>query len=132
MRKKNETKYGNAVLIGLGVALLLILFTPRCQKVDSVQEADIGGNYNDPELNFVLDSLRRSGFSVVNHYPVYVRVVKRNVGGDTEGTAMAIAKSLKDHTGKSVKVQLDAEGGTTLADPDKGFIDPSQLIELTE
>jgi hypothetical protein len=128
-RRKSATDYKKAVYIGLGIGILLILITPRCIDVplkDGTDKANIG---EDPQLTFVIDSMRAEGYAVSNHYPVYIRFVKTQLGKDMTRDATAIAKALKSHTGISIKVQLDAEGGSVIVDPDRGVIDPQEIIK---
>ncbi len=129
MRKKVRTKYGQAVLLGLGIGLLLVLITPRCQapsKVDAQARVQI---QRDPGLQFVIDSMRAEGFAVESHYPVYVRFVKANVDGDPAVVAFSIARALQNHTGiEDIKAQLDLTEGTYIADPNRGLIDPEEIL----
>ena len=129
MRKKNPTNYGQAVLVGFALGLLFVLITPRCQAPSSV-DANARVNIDrDPGLAFVIDSLRAEGFAVVSHYPVYVRFVKNNTDDDPVQTAISIAKALQYHTGvDDIKAQLDLATGTYLADPNRGIIDPSEIL----
>lgn len=130
MRKKNPTKYGQAVLVGLLIGLFLILITPRCQEPSDVDAHARVKIDPDPGLRFVIDSMRAEGFAVESHYPVYVRFVKAEVEGDPVVVAFSIARALQRHTGiEDIKAQLDLAEGTYLVDPNRGLIDPEEIME---
>jgi len=126
--KKQKTPYLKAVLLGIGIGFLLVLITPKCLDVETKSGSTVITTSSDPEFTFVIDSLKAAGFAVENHYPVYIRLIKRRVDGEIVSHAMSIAKSLKTHTGNSVKVQIDANGGSVTVDPDRGIINPSEII----
>lgn len=128
MPKKEKIGFWKAVLLGFGIAIIFILITPRCLDVEEKSTSRKTHFSDNAEFRFVLDSLRSVGYAVENHYPIYIRVVKNRVPGDIVSHANAIAKSIKAHTGMPIKVQVDANGGTVIVDPDRGIIDPTKAI----
>ncbi len=125
--KKDSNKYSNAILIGIGMGILLVFITPRCEKAGTMDLDENIGSLHISELSVVIDSLRAEGYAVENHYPAYIRFVKPNIHTDPAKDAVAIAKALQAHTGVSVKVQLDIGEGSYYADPDEGIIDPAKF-----
>lgn len=130
-RIKKMRFYGKAVLVGVAIGLGLVLITPKCESVREKDLINMSSQLKTPGLDFVLDSLSAEGYASENHYPIFVRLVKHHLGKDPFDDAVAIAKSLKAHTGTPVKVQLDFHGGKVFAHPDKGIIDPLDLIDTT-
>ncbi len=128
MRKRRITNYPKAVMIGVALSVLFVLITPRCQSPSKVNPNKSYGVRRDPGVAFVIDSMRACGFAVESHYPVYVRFVKRQISGDPIIEVQNIARTLKNHTGISIKAQLDLSDGSYLADPDRGIIDPTEII----
>ncbi len=117
------------MLIGLALGFLFVLITPRCQEPSQVDTYTQTRIKRDPGLAFVIDSLRAEGFSVVSHYPIYVRFIKAKVDGDPVVVAFSIARALAHHTGiPDIKAQLDLADGSYIVDPQRGLIDPSEII----
>jgi len=129
LRKKGKTKYGEAVLIGFAIGFFFMLITPRCQEPSYIDPQARAKIKREPELAFVIDSLRAEGFAVESHYPIYVRFVKTKVDGDPAVVAFSLARALAHHTGvPDIKAQLDLADGTYLADPKRGLIDPQEIV----
>lgn len=123
-RGKKRIPWLEALGTGILLGLLIIFFSPRCQKPPDKVVIDYKTNVQIPELNQVLDSLSRQGYSIQNHFPVYVRLFKGSIDGDPKEEALRIALVLKERTGSSVQVQLDYDGGRCFAHPEKGIIVP--------
>jgi len=127
VRKKQLTNYPQAVLIGVAIGILLVLITPRCEKATSGDVDRALKIEADPSLTFVIDSMRAEGYSVENHFPIYIRFIKHRVSGNAEQNAISIAKALREHTGIDVNVQVDCNNVTYFADHN-GIIDPQKAV----
>ncbi|MCK5832870.1 hypothetical protein KAH81_04270 [bacterium] len=121
---KKRIPFLEAIATGVLLGILLIFFTPRCQPEPAKVIIDYSSNIKIPELEFVLDSLSQNGYSIDNHFPIYVRLYKPVIPGDEKEEAVRIAKAIKGNTGANVQVQLDFDGGRYFAHPEKGIIIP--------